>query len=413
MPTSSRRAKGVYVWAWLPGTEEPVPAGVLRRSGDILQFQYGASYLERENAIPLYSPELPLEAGWIPPRGQLTVAGVIQDGAPDSWGRRVIETRLRNRGLADAEPTFETYLLESGSDRTGGLDFQQQADIYVPRDSKATLGELLDAAQKLDEGKPITPELEAALLGGSSLGGARPKAALRDQGRHLIAKFPSQGDTFPIVKAEAAAMKLASLAGVDAAPTELVQSLGRDVLLVERFDRTEGSAERKMVVSALTFLELAEHEARYATYPDIADGIRRTSHRPTEDLRELFRRIVFNVCMGNTDDHARNHSVLWDGSQTALAPAYDICPYPRIGREATQAMAIHRDGRSFAQLSLCVEAAPFYALTESEAREIIDSQIEVIETQWRGVADQCRLTTAECDVLWRRAVLNPYIFQNY
>jgi serine/threonine-protein kinase HipA len=413
MMTSSRKAESVYVWAWLPKSEEPVPAGVLERSENVLFFRYGTSYLSREGAIPLYQPELPLREGWLRPRGGLDVAGVVLDAAPNSWGRRVIETRLRNQGQAVGEPTIETYLLESGSDRAGGLDFQQQPDVYVPRTSKATLDELLEAAQILDEGRPISAELEAALLGGSSLGGARPKAALRDQGRHLIAKFPSQSDRFAIVKAEAAAMMLAARVGLNAAHTELVQSLGREVLLVERFDRIAGSDERKMVVSALTILELAEHEARYASYPDIADNIRKNFYQPTEALRELFARIVFNVCVGNTDDHARNHAALWDGSQLSLAPAYDICPYPRVGGEAAQALAIDRDGRSLSQLSLCVEAAHIYGLTEIEARGVIDSQIEVIETHWKDVADRSRLTNTERDALWGRAVLNPYIRENY
>lgn len=411
MSTSNRKGGPVYVWAWLPGEGDPVPAGVLARSGDIVSFRYGTGYLQRGNAVPL-APELPLEEGWIPPRGQLTVAGVIGDGAPDSWGRRVIEDRLRNRG-ASTEPTIETYLLESGSDRTGGLDFQHSPDTYVPRESNAALDELLEAARRLDEGDRLSPELEAALLGGSSLGGARPKAALEDRGRSLIAKFSSRSDTFPIVKAEAVAMKLAGLVGVDAARVELVESLGQDVLLVERFDRVTNSQERKMVLSALTLLELAEHEARYATYPDFADSLRRTSKRPAEDLQELFRRVVFNVCVGNTDDHARNHSVLWDGSQTTLSPAYDICPYPRAGGEASHAMGIARDGRSLSKLALCVEAAPLYGLTEAEAREVIDSQIEIIESRWRDIAQECRLTEAERDNLAERAILNPYIFEGY
>ena len=139
-------------------------------------------------------------------------------------------------------------------------------------------------------------------------------------------------------------MELARRAGLDAARTEVAGALGRDVLLVDRFDRPEGGRHRRMVVSALTILNLDVMMARYATYYDLADAIRSRFAEPRQALRELFSRIIFSICVGNTDDHARNHAAFRDGTILALTPACDICPQPRSGGEAAQAMAIRRDG---------------------------------------------------------------------
>jgi serine/threonine-protein kinase HipA len=155
-----------YVWVWLPGASRPVVAGRLEAVGDILNFNYGRSYLGREEAISLYTPELPLQRGVIPPPAGARVAGCITDGAPDAWGRRVI-MRRRNATEDTTDPGLLTFLLESGSDRIGSLDFQTSADAYEGRETSASLEELLHAAQRLEEGVPFSPALDEALLHGS------------------------------------------------------------------------------------------------------------------------------------------------------------------------------------------------------------------------------------------------------
>ena len=405
----------VFVWVWLPGATEPVVAGVLTTEGGITSFTYGASYRSRPDAVPLYLPELPLRAGEIPPLAGLRVAGCIDDGSPDAWGRRVIEHRRAAPRAKELDAL--SYLLESGSDRIGALDFQSSPDRYVPRSGGGSLDELIDAAERLEAGEPFSAELDDALFQGSSIGGARPKAILADGQRQFVAKFSSSTDHYPVVKAEGVAMALARRAGLEAASTEVVSSLGREVLLVERFDRTDVPGERRMMVSALTMLGLGEMMGRYATYPDLADIIRERSANATEALREMFGRITFNVCVGNTDDHARNHAAFWDGETLALTPAYDICPQMRSGGEAVQAMAIGRDLSNptnplmrLSRLSTCVAAASEYLLSEGEAREIIDHQLHVINAEWEDAAAEARLTRAEADQLWGRQILNPSIF---
>jgi serine/threonine-protein kinase HipA len=337
-----------YVWTWLPDAEEPVVAGRIELAGEIVRFNYGRSYLGRRDAIPLYLPELPLRPGAIEPLGGLTMPGCIKDAEPDAWGQRVVMQHLLAAGARGGDRAVFgplTYLLRSGSNRIGALDFQEHAHIYVSRDeATASLEDLMEAAARVDDGRPLPPVLDLALLHGSSIGGARPKALLKAEGGDLIAKFSSSTDTYAIVKGEFAAMELARRAGLDVAGVDLVRVMGREVLLVKRFDRVPGTRQRRALVSALTILELDELLARYASYADLAQIVRERFTDARESLRELFARITFNILTGNSDDHARNHAAFWDGEWLTLTPAYDICPQPRGGGETSQAMIIGVDG---------------------------------------------------------------------
>lgn len=418
---SSDGPERAYVWTWLPDATEPVVAGQIETVGSLLTFNYGQSYLARDEAVSLYLPELPLRAGRIDPRGNLTCPGVVDDAGPDAWGQRVIMRRLIGATADRADPAVLnriTYLLESGSDRIGALDFRTSPETYEPRAGGApTLEQLLEAADLVDRGLPLSPDLDRALLHGSSVGGARPKALLDDGDRGLIAKFSSTTDTYPVVKGEYIAMELARRAGLDAAKVEYRQVLGRDVLLVERFDRqktTEGT-RRRSVVSALTILELdPEREGRYATYHDLAQTVRARFSRPRKTLHELFARIIFNILVGNIDDHARNQAAFWHaGAATlALTPAYDICPQPRSGLTARQIMAF-APGTRDSQLELAVRAAATYLLSEADAREVVDRQIETIAREWDSAADEVELSAQDAAFFKGRQFLNPYAFEGY
>jgi serine/threonine-protein kinase HipA len=318
------------------------------------------------------------------------------------------DARTRDPG----EVPLLTYLLRSGSNRPGSLDFQESSSEYVPRLHDAPLEDLLEAADAVQEGRELDAHLAEALTAGSSAGGARPKATVVDGNRSLIAKFSSLTDTYPVVKAEAAAMQLARLVGLDVAGTELVEVAGRDVLLVDRFDRG-ADGTRRGFVSALTILGFHELADRHATYHDLADVIRQRFVRRKATLRELFARIVFNIIVGNTDDHARNHAAYWDGERLQLTPAYDICPQARVGGEQAQAMAISPDGNRLSQVVTCLGAARHYELSEAEARSIIDAQIRVVSERWDEVADQVRLTGPERRELWGNQVLNPFATYGY
>jgi serine/threonine-protein kinase HipA len=415
-PPSARA--DAYVWIWLPGTTEPVVAGRLARESDRLIFNYGQSYLARQDAVAIYVPELPLQRGALVPEPGLSMAGCLRDGAPDAWGRRVILNKtlgLRGRD-ANVEALDElTYLLESGSDRIGALDFQLSPTDYVRRGGRATpLQELLHAAEKVDAGTPLLPELDQALFHGSSLGGARPKAIIDDGEHKLIAKFSSSSDTHDVVKAEFVAMRLAARVGLDVAPVRLEHVAGKDVLLVERFDRIRidrGIWQRKAMVSALTLFGLDEMMARYASYADLTEIVRHRFNEPRETLRELFGRLVFNILCGNTDDHARNHAAFWDGERLTLTPAYDICPQNRSGNEASQAMLIVGEDRR-SRLATCLDAAPSFMLDTAAAEDLITRQIRALRKSWDEVMVEAQLSEVERRLLQQRIFLNPFIFED-
>lgn len=319
MTSDGARDNQAYVWVWLPGASEPVVAGLIKQEGERYVFNYGRSYLEHKDAVALYLPELPLKQGQIDPIEPLKFAGALRDGAPDAWGRRVIINRLMGIRGEDADMVDLgeiSFLLESGSDRIGALDFQASATEYVPRQiSNASLDELQRASDIVEEGVPLTDELAEALQHGTAIGGARPKALIDDGNKKYIAKFSSSGDTYSVMKGEYIAMRLAQEVGLDVAPVKLEQSMGRDVLLIERFDRKhlETGWSRKMLVSALTLFGLDEIMAAHASYTELAEIIRRRFTDPKDTLREMFSRMIFNILVGNTDDHARNHAAFWDG----------------------------------------------------------------------------------------------------
>lgn len=414
---NSNRDKEAYVWIWLPGETEPVVAGRLEADNGHILFNYGKSYLERvrdkKPVIAIYEPELPLKSGVLPLAEGLSMPGCIRDAAPDAWGRRVIINKklgLKGVGTDTAELDELTYLLESGSDRIGALDFQRSPTEYVPRfANNVSMEELIESAERVEKGVPLTPELDQALFHGSSIGGARPKALIQNQGKKYIAKFSSSADLYSVVKAEFIAMRLAALASLSVAPVKLIKAANKDVLLIERFDREQKIQgwSRKAMVSALTLLGLDDMMARYASYETLAEIIRHRFINPKATLEELFSRLVFNILCGNTDDHARNHAALWDGKTLSLTPAYDICPQGRTGNEASQAMLISGNN-NLSQLKTCLATAHNFLLSETQAHRIFEKLTAAIEQHWNSVCEEAKLNKVDRNLLWGRQFLNPF-----
>jgi serine/threonine-protein kinase HipA len=395
-----------YVWIWLPDATEPVVGGRLDRSEGRYVFSYGSSYLERADAVAIYEPELPLDDFEHESLdGPMPLC--IDDAAPDSWGRSVINAKL---GAVGAELDPIVYLLESGSDRMGAIDFQASATEYVPRAPiHAPLDQLITAADRIEAGETIDEDLAAALVNGTPLGGARPKALIDDVGLKMLAKFSRLSDTFLWTQSEYVAMELARRAGLDVAPVRFVETMGRGVLLVERFDRSSSGARRR-VVSAATILSMQTIvAAQHFSYLELADEIRAHFVQPDATLRELYSRIMFNILVGNTDDHARNHAAFVLDEGLALTPAYDVSPQPRSGELAHPRFGENDSGRE-SRIAALVEAAPNYHLTTDEGREIGDRQVDTIRRDWDEVCDAARLTTAQRDGLLKGPILNPYAF---
>ena len=421
--TSNNISREAFVWIWLPGITEPVVAGKLQTYNGNILFNYGKSYLERvyDTAMPaiaIYEPELPLQSGVLPLLDGLSMPGCIRDAAPDAWGRRVIiNKKLALKGSNTDTTILDelTYLLESGSDRIGALDFQRSPSEYAPRSSThVTLEELLVSAERVEKGVLLTPELDQALFHGSSIGGARPKALIEDENKKHVAKFSSSTDLYSVVKVEFIAMRLAALAGLRVAPVKLATAANKDVLLIERFDREKVAQgwTRKAMVSALTLFGLDDMMARYASYEILAEIIRHRFSDPKNTLKELFSRLVFNILCGNTDDHARNHAAFWNGKELSLTPAYDICPQGRTGNEASQAMLI-AGNNNLSQIKTCLETAHHFFLSEEDALAIFEKQKQVIETHWDAVCDEAQLREVDKKMLWGRQFLNPFSIEGW
>lgn len=406
MTSNQKHAAEAYVWIWLPDATEPIVCGKLEKENELYVFSYGKNYRKNPHAIVLSPLELPLHLGKYIPAGMNIMHSCLRDAAPDAWGRMLIDYQY-----SPFLPNELDYLLLSGSNRIGALDFQVSATEYVPRTAKEIYIEDLDRfASQLESGESFKSSLNPLFLHGTSVGGARPKCLMTINQADYIAKFSLSTDVYPIVKAEYIGMKLAKAVGIHVAEVQLNRITARDVLLVQRFDRVrkENQILRKLLLSGLSLLGLNEMEARYASYQSLATTIREKFLHPKNQLTELFKRLVFNVLIGNTDDHARNHAAFWDGNALSLTPAYDLCPQQRVGSEATQAMAIGGIEGNFSTIRNILSISHCFLLEESQAVQIVEHQYETICSQWKLLCDEAGLSKNSQELLWKRAILNDF-----
>jgi serine/threonine-protein kinase HipA len=236
-------------------------------------------------------------------------------------------------------------------------------------------------------------DLRLLLAPGSSLGGARPKASVRDRDGHLaIAKFPHKDDEINTVLWEAVALRLAAKASIPVPDWRIEQVLNKPVLLLRRFDREQG--QRIPFLSAMSMLGASDNESR--SYLEFVDALRRYGASPKQDMHELWRRIVFNILISNTDDHLRNHAFLYTGPDGwRLAPAYDLNPVPTDIKPRILTTAIDLDDGS-ASLDLAMSVVGYFELDEGKAR-VIAAEVGKAVTTWREEAAQLSLTRAEID----------------
>ena len=361
-----------------------------RRGAESATFVYDPIYLAHREAYPL-DPLLPLSDGQIQtPLGRPTF-GAFSDCAPDRWGRRLIERNDRRRteraGGAERGLGEMDFLLGVRDDlRQGALRFADPETGVFLADERAgvphlfELPRLLAAAEHLERGTDTIDEIRDLLVGGSSLGGARPKAhVIAPDGRIAIAKFPSPSDDWEVMRWESVALELARTSGITVPDWQLHALDGKAVLLVVRFDRR--GPVRIGYISAMTMLEAADHEQ--ASYLDLVEAIEEHSGSPTEDMHELWRRIAFSILISNTDDHLRNHGFLRSTSSGwSLSPAFDINPDPAPGpKRLTTAIAAD----DAAEIEALVNVAERFRLSVPEARMIL-SDVSRATTTWRDVA---------------------------
>ena len=377
-----------------------------RRGTMASTFQYADSWME-DRASFAVDPHLVLTSAG--PFHKDRLFGAVGDSAPDRWGRtlmaRAERMRAKEEGRARRHLREIDYVLGvSDLTRQGSLRFALAEDegFLAPPDKSAIppmveLPKLMAAAQGFLDNQDNEEYLRILLAPGSSLGGARPKASVIDEnGRLSIAKFPQKDDTHSVGAWEQLALELARDSCIRTAESRLLSIDGLDVILLPRFDRDEEI--RIPFLSAMSVVDAVDQEVR--SYLEIAEAIRRFGAAARKDLRELWRRMVFNVLISNTDDHLRNHGFLYAGAGGwTLSPAYDINPVPGEIKPRFLSTAIGEDPEdTSASLALALEVAEYFDLEEEEARTIAREVAEVTR-QWADRAKAMGIPGSQIDFM--------------
>ena len=408
-----------YAFIQLPGSFEWVICGVLNVN-DVGQnayrgiFQYGRSYLARQNVPSLDPYNLPLSdrpQEFTKLRG---IPGALRDASPDAWGRRVIQAKL---GLQEADLSEVDYLLNGPDDGAGNLRFgpsTKPPTAARPFNRTHQLRALTDATQTLEESGKLAHEVLEQLEPGTSMGGARPKVSIEDNNTIWLAKLPEKNDKLNMQRVEYATLEPARFAGLDVCETRLEKVGGRDALLLARFDRQwhpDAKAYARFgMVSALTVLDAEDGylgRDRWS-YLLLADELRRWSSHPEKDRLELFRRMVFNAMVTNNDDHPRNHALLQVQGAWRLSPAYDIVPVPAMSKERRDlALQVGAFGRSASVYNLLSQPEVF-GLSAQGARAEIDRMREKV-SHWQAIFK--KYGVCEVDIVAIAPAMLPQSFE--
>lgn len=395
-----------YVFVHLAGG--PVPAGLLTMTDEprnpSATFAYGRRYLARPDRVPVDPVALPLhdpatdrtfrtEEGF-------AVFGGIRDAAPDGWGQY-----LMYKAMGDRLPSDTDLILASGDHRVGALAFgptPERPERLTPwGDGDApgehfSLEELAEAVERAQHVDQLDENLRRLLTAGSSLGGARPKAATELDGQPWIAKFQARHDSFPECRVELATMRLAATCGLDVPALDFRQALGRDIYLIKRFDRTphDSGFQRRPFISGLTLLGAHESEVSRYTYADLAAALRQHGVAVRRDLHELFRRRVFNILVTNDDDHLRNHGFLFDGRGWRLSPLYDVVPKPQVGLDRRLVLGVGPQGRA-ATLANALAGAAGFDLSPDQAEAMVATLRRQVAAGWEEQFTQAGVNAAD------------------
>jgi serine/threonine-protein kinase HipA len=375
-----------------------------RKNKEGATFEYDARWLEHRERFSL-EPALKLGPGPFHTPADTPMFGAIGDSAPDRWGRALMRRMERRRAEREKQTprTLQEidYLLQVDDEaRQGALRFAEHEGGPFLREEGAKrtpplidLPELLAAAERVADDKDTDEDLRLLLAPGSSLGGARPKASVRDRDGHLaIAKFPRRDDDYNTVLWEAVSLTLARKAGIPVPDTRIETVDGKPVLVLRRFDRRDG--HRIPFLSSMSMLDARDNQTR--SYMEIADALRQHGAAAKDDIRELWRRIVFNILISNTDDHLRNHGFLYEGpAGWRLSPAYDLNPVPVDIKPRVLTTAINEDDNT-ASLDVAMSVAPYFELDDARARADAGAVARAVAT-WRDEAARHTLSKPEIE----------------
>jgi len=394
----------------------PVLMGLLHRqqsgAGEIFSFEYDRAWLDQPEVFS-FDPDLALAAGHQYPAPQRKNFGIFLDSSPDRWGRVLMQRRENARARREkrkprALTEWDFLLGVHDETRLGALRFRESSNtLFIDSDAQfaapplTSLRELQAASLQFEkhfdeEDNPLYEKWLTQLFApGSSLGGARPKASVRDEAGSLcIAKFPSRNDTRDVGAWELVAQSLARKAGIvvpDARPLRFVES-PYTTFLVKRFDRTARGG-RLAFISAMTLTQRSDGEAG-ASYLDLVDLLQSRGADTRADCIQLFRRVLFNILIHNTDDHLRNHGFFIDESGIRLSPAYDI--NPSIDRQELT-LAVN-EVETACDVSIAMEASRDYGISPEQAAAAL-KEVQAAVNNWKGEATHLNIPKAEQDLM--------------
>jgi serine/threonine-protein kinase HipA len=396
----------VFVYVDLRGVPHLVGRmwGRTRKNRESATFEYDKAWLAHPERFSV-EPALKLGPGPFHTPSDRPLFGAIGDSAPDRWGRVLMRRAERRRAEHAAETPrtlweIDYLLLVDDEARQGALRFAERegGPFLAPHGATKIpplieLPRLLLAAERVAADADSDEDLRLLLAPGSSLGGARPKASVRDRDGHLaVAKFPHQGDEINTVLWEAVALTLAGKAGIPVPAWRLEGVGGKPILLMRRFDREEDV--RLPFLSAMSMLGANDNETR--SYLEFVDALRQHGAAPKEDMRALWRRIVFSILVSNTDDHLRNHGFLYAGPDGwRLAPAYDLNPVPTDIKPRVLTTAIDLEDGT-ASLERAMEVAAYFEMDAKAARGIA-AEVGAAVATWREVAARLGLIKTEIE----------------
>ncbi len=398
-------AQDIYIYVYLPGLAEPVLAGKMTSAHDPVTrmkkalFRYAESYFARADRKPIDPVGLPFKETpsyvyeTADKDGQEAFS-VMYDSIPDAWGR----ARMHKSAGRDKMTALE-YILASGEDRSGFLAYGLDRDgpsIVAPWSAAHSNSELLDlsaAALIITEDHHVTldkADAQRILLYGSSLGGARPKVTVRYEDKVWLAKPPKEGDAFHYPRAEYASLTLAKVCGLRTPEVRIVKVNGKDVYLIERFDRHIGNGTLERVGFLSMHAAIGYPRRRMTpqiegTYIAMAANIASVSNQAGADKKELFGRVVFNALVGNDDDHLRNHAFFETEGGWRLSPLFDVLPLP------FKPIAERRLNQGFGALgNLCsidnlLSRAEEFGLTNANARSFLGEIVDTVRANWERV----------------------------
>lgn len=370
-----------YVFSRLASGER-APVGQLFIKGAVGSFRYWDSWLEHPYAYPLDPVNLPLTPGSVRSQSPKAVFGVFTDAGPDDWGTRIL--LLHHSGAPKNE--IERLLRTSGRG-VGMLEFslsRSAPKTAPPLPDISLLSELAQVVQQVQDRESLSPEQLALIEPGSSMGGARPKTSVGEGPYSWLVKFSRAGDIMDFPRLEYATMQLMRSAGFNVPEVRLkLLGQGRTAFMIKRFDRDHGHPVHFISAHSLFNIDRLRRvrDSRYNpySYVNLARILRKHASQPQKDCRELFRRMAFNILVGNTDDHARNHAMIYNTANRSwsLSPAYDVLPTIN-GNRGRQAMGVGREGADSTRANT-FSYASLFMLSSDQAQEDWDVMTRLVQ----------------------------------